>query len=209
MSGLPLTKPQDIASVPANGQHAGYMPRWYARDATHASFATAQVGSHSDLYVPLATTTLAGAQSATDKAKLDALALPNRATLWHDESAVVTGGAIVRTHDALQNYATYSTQTGPANGDIFEQTFVIGAGTYTFSVLGIATNISGKVDWYFDGVALITGQDWYAAATTYNVVVAVGSVALAAGLHTLRGQVNGKNAASGGFNLPFTKLWLR
>jgi hypothetical protein len=59
---------------PANGAHAGAMPRWATASATIASFATQQVAGHRDIYVPLATASLAGAQAAADKAKLDAIA---------------------------------------------------------------------------------------------------------------------------------------
>lgn len=58
----------------ADDAHAGHMARFAAGSATVATFAFSGLASRRRIYVPLATTTAAGALSAADKAALDAIA---------------------------------------------------------------------------------------------------------------------------------------
>lgn len=57
----------------ASATSRGLMARWAARSATIASFARQVASGRQEIYVPLATAALAGALSAADKAKLDAI----------------------------------------------------------------------------------------------------------------------------------------
>lgn len=68
--------PPTIAQVPANAAHSGYMQRWHAGDATHGPFAVTATGMQGLLYVPLATSTLAGAFSAANFNALASLRVP-------------------------------------------------------------------------------------------------------------------------------------
>lgn len=129
------------------------------------------------------------------------------ATLWHDESVVVVGSAIATYHDTAQNYAFFVQQSPAANLNAFEIKFVLDAGTYTFSVLGLTANSRGLIDWAIDGANVVTGQDWYAGGLTYNVVKTATVTVLTSGVHTLRGTVNGKNASSTDYQMLITKMW--
>ncbi len=73
--------------------------------------------------------------------------------------------------------------------------FYLAAGAYTLNALGITSTDSGKIDWYIDNVLAVSGQDWYSAALTYNVVKTAAVTVVGNGQHTLKGVVNGKNAA--------------
>jgi hypothetical protein len=136
--------------------------------------------------------------------------LPTRADLYHDESTVVTGNALAVTIDTGQIDNYFARQSASANGDSFTQSVFLRAGTYTFSVEGQTNAANGMIDWYLDGSTFTTGQDWYSAAQTKNVVKTVSSVVIANdGYHVLKGVVNGKNASSTGFNMDLTKMWFR
>lgn len=141
---------------------------------------------------------------------IPAQVFPTHATLWHDESIAVVGNAILLDFNTSQKYSSLSYQSAAANNDEFTQTFFIGAGTYTFKCLGRTALSHGKIDWSIDSGATIitTGQDWYSASTTYNVVKSVANVVITtSGLHTLKGKINGKNASSSDYLMMLTKMW--
>lgn len=132
---------------------------------------------------------------------------PKRFTMWHDEALVTVGNALQSDYVAIR-YGSQSYQNTPANGNTFTQSFMLRAGTYTFSVLGGTANNEAKVDWYIDNVLAISAQDWYSVGTVSNVVKAVGSIVVSGdGFHTLKGVVNGKNGSSSDYYLPLTKYW--
>ncbi|NOS66954.1 MAG: hypothetical protein HOO67_01140 [Candidatus Peribacteraceae bacterium] len=133
--------------------------------------------------------------------------LPTRATLWHDESTVVTGGGVSTNQDANQLYSTYSFQSPASANDAFVNGFTLKAGTYAFSVLGLTNNAKAKIDWSIDGVPAVSGQDWYSVTGTYNVVKTATVTVTGDGYHVLKGKVNGKNPSSTAYNLLFTKMW--
>ena len=136
--------------------------------------------------------------------------LPTRAVCWHDESIVIIGNPLNPLVDANQVYNFCVYQNAAANGDMFSQSVFLRAGTYTFSVLGETTNASGLADWYLDGSLVVSGQDWYSAGTTRNVVKSTVSITIASdGYHVLKGTVNGQNGASGGYELRLTKMWFK
>lgn len=130
-----------------------------------------------------------------------------RAKLWHDESIILTGGARVVTHEALQNYGFYVTQATPADADSFTQSVMLEAGTYTFIVLGVVVSTAGKIDWYIDDVLAISGQDWYSAGTAYNILKSGSVTVIGSGRHKIKGVINGKNASSSAYNFFGVKMW--
>lgn len=133
---------------------------------------------------------------------------PKRATMWHDEALITVGNALNVVHDANQNYGVWSDQNTPSTTDKFTQSFMLQAGTYTFSVLGITGNNYAKLDWYIDGASVVTGEDWYSGSTTYNVLKTHGSIVVATdGYHTLEGRVNGHNGSSTDYYILLTKYW--
>jgi hypothetical protein len=133
---------------------------------------------------------------------------PRRADMWHGSSLVTVGNAITRQHESTQDYGVHCYQNAAADGDTFTNGCFLAAGVYTFVVLGSSDNNRGKIDWTLDGVSIVTGQDWYSAASVVNVVKSTSSVAvLYSGWHQVKGVVNGKNGSSSGYNMLLTKMW--
>lgn len=131
-----------------------------------------------------------------------------RVTFWHDESIVTAGNAITFTLSTSQQHGVLFYQNAPANADTFTQSFMMRAGTYTLSVIGVTANDRGKIDWYVDGAVQITGQDWYSASATYNVIKS-GSITVATdGYHVLKGVINGKSGSSSSYYFSPTKFWI-
>lgn len=136
---------------------------------------------------------------------------PKRATFFHDEALVIAGSALFGTnHDSGQAYAVVQRQATPAaDGDAFTQSFFLEAGTYTFTVVGYTDINRGKLDWYIDNVLIASGEDWYSASGTYNVVKTHTNISVTGnGRHVLKGVINGKNASSSGYFYTLTKYWL-
>lgn len=135
--------------------------------------------------------------------------LPQRASLWHGESLVTTGNGIAMVTATSQLYNLGAAQNPAADADEFTQSFILAAGTYTLRILGQSGPGKGKIDWYLDGQLIATGQDWYAASDTHNVIKSVSNVQIAeGGRHVLTGTVNGKNGSSSGYQIWLTKMWL-
>lgn len=134
--------------------------------------------------------------------------LPTRATMWHDESTILVGSALLHNVSAFQIFNFIDYQNPPANGDTFTQSFFVRAGIYNFSILGITYNNNGLIDWFLDGNRIITGQDWYSAAGTFNVVKTLTGLSVPFdGKHVLRASINGKNVASSNYFAQLTKMW--
>lgn len=133
--------------------------------------------------------------------------LPKTAVMWQDQSIKTVGNAFVVIIDAAAEYCHYMFQSLGANGDTWFNGFYIRAGTYTFKTLSRTDSDYPKVDYYIDSV-LVGTIDYYSAALTRNVVKTIVNVTISTdGYHTLKAVINGKNAASAGYNLLLTKLW--
>jgi hypothetical protein len=132
---------------------------------------------------------------------------PTRATMWHDESTVVTGNALTIVKDPAMSYYHYAYQNAAANGDTFTQSFVLASGTYTFSVLGYTNTNRGKVDWYIDDVLVVGDQNWHSAGPTGNVIKTSSVTVSSDGVHVLKGIA--KLGDGGGYNLLLTKFWFK
>lgn len=135
--------------------------------------------------------------------------MPQHATLWHDESTVLVGGALTPASDADNFYHIYAYQATGANGDSFAQSFVLDAGDYVFHCLGGGSNLCGILDWYLDDevTPFLAGQDWYTATPTANIFQDGTLTIPTAGRHTLTAITNGKNASSFAYVAPLTKYW--
>ncbi len=136
------------------------------------------------------------------------LIYPTRATLWHHESIVTSGNALAFVALASTMFGGAHYQNVSANGNTFTQSFVLKAGTYTLSALGMTWTNTGKIDWYIDDTLAVSGQDWYAAAQTTTVVKTASVTVVGNGRHVLKGVVNGKNGSSSGYNMYLCKMWL-
>lgn len=135
--------------------------------------------------------------------------LPRRATLWHQNSAVVSGNVVANAVLSTQMYNILSGQSPAQNHDTFTQSFWLQRGTYTLRFLGQSGPTKGIVSWELDGVTLPTTHDWYSAALAQNVIKSVVVDIQGNGLHTLTGSVINKTTPSTGYSLAFTKFWLK
>jgi len=134
--------------------------------------------------------------------------MSKRATMWHDESIVTNGNALTHALNVAQRYANYSYQDAAANADSFTNGCYLRAGTYTLYVLGVTHSSRGIIDWDLDGVEIVANQDWYSAATVYNVVKSTAAVAVTFdGWHLLQGTIDGKNGSATDFRMSLTKFW--
>lgn len=137
--------------------------------------------------------------------------IPQRATMFHDQATVITGNAIVKVYvvgftGVNSNALNYASQNASANGDSFSNSFFLKAGTYNFTALGVKNTNCGKIDWYIDGVKVVSQDDYYGALSlnelfTHSVTV-VGD-----GYHKLVGTINGKHASSSGYHMYLTRYW--
>ena len=149
------------------------------------------------------------------RADLPTAAFPKSAEMQHDQAVAIAGNALTSMVQTLQRYNTLTYQsTASANGDAFENGFMLRAGTYTFYVLGNTNTNCGKLDWYLKtdggayGAAFTTGQDWYSNPAVYNVIKSVASVTIASdGYYTIKGVINGKHASSSAYFHSLTKYW--
>jgi hypothetical protein len=122
--------------------------------------------------------------------------LPARAVLWMDEATLLSGSALSIELDSSQLYQTIVGHLVNANGDSFTHSFWLRAGSYTFSVLGVAGWRYGKLDWYLDNVLVVSGQNWYRSTYQYNHVKTATVTVIGDGHHVLKAVINGKDPAS-------------
>lgn len=128
----------------------------------------------------------------------DFLHWPRRAIVLCRWNTAITG-ALTQIHDATQDFG-YMVQTDNTDGSEWSNGFLLRPGTYTMSVLGMTQGNFGKIDFYIDDVAVVTGQDWYSAGTVQNVSkTATVQITGPSPYHVLRGKTNGKNASSSAF----------
>ncbi len=131
---------------------------------------------------------------------------PKSAVMFHRYSVAIVGNPVVPLHFAPADFGEYSHQDPPANGDTFRQQFYLAAGAYTLSVLGYTANDAGIVDWFIDGVLVVSGQDWYTLLPGANTVKTAAVNVIGNGQHQIRGVINGKNVASINFWLSPTTI---
>jgi len=132
---------------------------------------------------------------------------PEVAVFNHMMAVVTNGNAIALVPDTAQVDATQFRQNVAANGDKFEHKFFARSGIYTLHQIGIRNTNAGIVEWSVDGTAYGT-IDWYGAlARNYNQNLGSVSV-LTDGLHTLQGEIVGKNTSSSAYILYLNWYWL-
>lgn len=140
---------------------------------------------------------------------------PKHATFWHDEATITVGNDLLRTtlanapfNIANSFYNTSSYQNPGANGDTFEQIFLITEGNYRLFVLGAKNSVHGILKWFVDDSEVVSSQDWYASSVQANIIQTSDIEISGDGEHILIGVVTGKNGSSGGYYMPLTKYWL-
>lgn len=138
------------------------------------------------------------------------IAMPKRATMWHDEALVTSGNAILNYLTASQRYGFVSYQNAPATvvGDTFTNSFFLSSApvsVYSFYVLGYRDNYQGIVTFTVDGVTIVA-LDWYRSAGLWNATTVVSPVTISTtGYHTLQGKITGQNGSSLGYYFEATK----
>lgn len=142
-----------------------------------------------------------------------AVALPQRASLSMLEITSTAGTYTITPTVATGMYMNFLTKQASAadaaDGDAFSLSFWLKAGTYTMSVLGQHEVNNGKIDWKIDGSTVVSGQDWYAAATANNIIKTASVTVSGNGYHKLDGVINGKNASSSDFLFRLTWIWFK
>jgi hypothetical protein len=133
---------------------------------------------------------------------------PSRRTMPHDESTVLVGNALTSVVDAGQFDNRISYQNPGQDGDIFTQSVVLTAGSYTFHVLGKVDYDCAIIDWTLDEFTIGLGQDWY-GATANNVEKILDIVLPIDRNFVLKGTINGRNVASNGYQMYLTKMWFK
>lgn len=134
---------------------------------------------------------------------------PTRALVFHHESLVTNGNGLTIFISTAHQFASAAYQNASADADSFTHSFMLKGGTYTFVRLGITAPNSGIIDWTLDGTPILSSDDYYSAGLTVNVRKSTGSISVVGnGRHVLTGTVNGKNASSGGYDIPLTYLAL-
>lgn len=111
-------------------------------------------------------------------------------------------------------YAAYCYNQSNNNGDAIDVPFCLGsAGTWGLSVQALGNNVSGIIKMFIDGtqVGLVGGYDLYNAWPNVDPLgmLEIPLDPLTAGAHTLRIAVDGKRAASGGFQAYVQQITFR
>jgi len=97
-------------------------------------------------------------------------------------------------------------QVSEADGDSWTFSAVLAVGSYTFHAKGRKGTAAGILDYYLDGTAIETGQDWYAAAASDNETETFTFSVATAGYHIFRLTVNGKTGSD--YRIMLTRLWI-
>ena len=117
------------------------------------------------------------------------------------------------TQNSYQRFAFFRgpTAANAANADTIDLSFVVAAGTYTLTIIGVKDDDCGITDGYIDGSGSTewTGDDWYnALAISYNATFNHTVTFTTGGRHTLQLKVNGKNAASSDYAVRLSAVYL-
>jgi hypothetical protein len=109
----------------------------------------------------------------------------------------VGAGTWVFSVDASSPFNTFLRNSSTADGDNCTYKAYLGAGTYTIQVNYRQKNVNGKMDLFIDADKVISAQDHYAGAESYNnIYEETGVVVATAGLKDIKIALNGKNASS-------------
>jgi hypothetical protein len=115
---------------------------------------------------------------------------------------------ITQTFTTSQLFNGYWSSSSPVNNDTADWQFWVENGAdYSINITGATRTSNGLIDWYLDNVLIASGQDWYAASTTYNVQKTITPVnVVGSGYHVLRAYINGKNGSSSGYGWSITSI---
>lgn len=128
---------------------------------------------------------------------------------------IVAVGGPTMTYDhtsfTAQQFGFVYYQTSPANGDLWEYSCTIAAGTYNLKILGAHDVDQGKLDVNIGPtVAGLVNQgtiDRYGSSTA-NVIDTQSITVLADGFLIVQLKINGKNASSSNYYFDHTYIWI-
>jgi len=137
---------------------------------------------------------------------------PQRAVLWHDEALVTVGNALTTTVQSAQYYCCYAYQNASANGDTWTNSVYLAEGIYQVDGWCVRTSDTGKIDLSIGDYDLVVAHDLYTAvwAARQYLSKSPGSWVIAvptSGRYVVTCTINGKNAASGGYDLMLTNIY--
>lgn len=152
---------------PANANHRGVMPRWATRTSTVASFGTTAEAGTTRIYVPLATSALAGAVNSTDKTVLNYLTASatsgNSFTGWYLPTGLRQWYAVISlgtpTTATSWNMATLTLPDGiiPSNG-LLSLTFGLLAAVNTDSTHLLNVQARVHTNWNTGTIDILMGS---------------------------------------------------
>lgn len=133
---------------------------------------------------------------------------PKSAVMFHRYAWVLVGNPLTCAHSANPDFSYYAYQNAPANGDTFTHNFYLAAGVYALKVHGHTALDRAKIDWYIDGVLVVSGQDWWSGGTVWNAIIVDSVLVSYSGPHVLKGITNGCNVGSTGWGIWLTTISL-
>jgi len=132
-----------------------------------------------------------------------------RATMWHDESTVLNGNALLVAHaNSNMSYSVSAYQNAAAQNDEFSNDFTLKAGSYDIYILGVTEGNKGIATIYIDDVSQGT-QDWYSGSTVYNVIKSTAITVSGNGKHTLKIKMAAKNGSSSNYGFEGIKFSIK
>lgn len=135
--------------------------------------------------------------------------LPQRATLWHYQSHVVTGNAITLNVDSGCFGAHYAFQSASADGDTWTQSAVLLPGAYRFCIIFRMSSSGGRLDVSIGDLLEVSQLEFYSAVTSdYNLSLSRVYIETP-GRYTITGVTNGKDAASSAYNIMISSMSFR
>ncbi len=123
---------------------------------------------------------------------------PTRAVMWHADANIITGNGLSSYWTTVVDTYGCWYQATSDNGDSFSNSCFLKAGTYTFWVAGTKRSTCGKIDWYLDGVKIVSLQDWYSSSSELSRKTTANITVTGDGYHQIIGTINGTNPSSGG-----------
>lgn len=131
---------------------------------------------------------------------------PKRASMFYDEAITVQGSGWTIFKSVQMKYGWWAYNTSLAQNDTTTLSFMLRAGTYTLWTYGTKGPANGLLDYYIDNVLVYSGQDWYAAAYTYDQTMSLADIPVATdGYHVLKIVIPRTSGSYYGAQL--TKIW--
>jgi hypothetical protein len=133
-------------------------------------------------------------------------------TFWMLESTKEVGIAftlqMATSFTAIPIYGYQYFQNPPALNDQWSQTFALTAGSYALFAIGLTSTNRGIITWELDGVVQGT-MDYFANPGLTNTIKTIPITVLTSGVHTIRGKLISKNAASTDFFCTIQAFWIK